>query len=301
MLKSLLSNEVFELLSERVDFGDVCEVRLRIGSPVVLNVKGINVCLKKNDGSFAIACREDIERVVSVASKHSLYTVENQIRQAFITAEKGYRIGISGEIVSEVYGNLKSIKNIYSVNIRVPHVVLNCSASVYKFLKGVDGVKSTLVISPPGAGKTTFLRDLCYQMSKEPRPQNILVIDERYEIAGVKNGVPTINVVAFCDIISGSTKEFGFEAGIRSLAPDCIITDEISGDRDIECVLSALKSGVRVIASAHSDSFEKITSNPNFQKLIEYRAFERYVVLSKLERMGKCEGIFDQSFKCIYS
>ena len=300
MLEKLLSNTVYKSINNNFDNSFIEEVRLRINCPVVVKYKGTCICLKDEFGSLMVADRQDIERVISVASNYSLYTVENQIKQAFITAEKGYRIGLSGEIITEFGENIKSLKNIYSVNIRVPHIILNCSFCVYKMLKINGAVGNTLILSPPGAGKTTLIRDLSYQLSKEKIPLNVLLLDERYEIAGVKNGVPTIKVGDCCDILSGSTKEFGFNQGIRSLAPDVIITDEIGSILDSQSIYKAINSGVRVIATIHAESIDMLKDKVETKDLLNNQCFDRYVVLSKNGFPGKLEGIYDKNLKCIY-
>ena len=300
MLEKLLGTKIYGALEACFDISKVQEVRLRVNAPIIVCYKGINICLKNPSGDLVFAKAEDIARVVSEASNHSLYTVENQIKQAFITAECGYRIGLSGEMVGDSVGGFRSIKNIYSVCIRVPHLVLGCSASVYKFLKSENGIRSTLVISPPGAGKTTILRDLCHQMSSEEVPQNILVVDERYELAGVKNGQPSIDIGGCCDILSGASKSFGFGYGIRSLRPDVIVTDELGTLDDVDGVAHALSSGVKVLASVHADSINMLLHKPILGRLIDQRLFERYVVLSNKRGVGTCEGVFDENLKCLY-
>ena len=301
MLEKLLSNHIYYALRSRFDLEFVFEVRIRANAPIVINYKGINTIVKNEAGKIIIGTKNDIERVVQVASNYSLYTVENQLKQAFITAEKGYRIGLSGEIVSECGASgIRSIKNIYSVNIRVPHKILNCSFKVFNYIYSNNEIKNTLIISPPGAGKTTYLRDICYQFSKLEKPHNILLIDERYEIAGVKNGEQTIDVGGFVDILSGASKAFGLSQGIRSLKPDIIVTDEIGTKEDFEAVTYAINSGVKVITTIHSENIEMLYEKEGLKSIIDSRYFDRYIVLSNDSGVGQCIGIYDKNLKCLY-
>jgi len=300
MLKLLLGNYIYGELLKGYNVSHIYEVRIRIKKPIVINYRGINIYLKDTNGKIIIASKSDIERVIMVASNHSLYTVENQLKQAFITAEMGYRIGVAGEMVCNSVDGYKSIKNIHSVNIRVPHFIKNCSEKIYKYIKNEYSVKSTLIISPPGAGKTTLLRDLCLQMSNGLKPINILLVDERYEIAAVKDGVACIDVGICTDIISGSSKTFAFENGIRSLKPDVIVVDELAGQDDVVGVKNAISSGVSVVASIHSSSIENLWKKTDSKILLESKLFDRYILLSDSRDPGKIAGIFDEDYKCIY-
>ena len=301
MLKSLLGNKVFEVLERNFCLDYIFEVRMRNSKPLVVNYNGIMV-EPKLDGKPVIATSSDIERVISVASNFSLYTVENQIKQAFITAEKGYRIGISGEIVNNIgQSTIKTIKNVYSVNIRVPHKIENCSYKLFKYIASNSEFKNTLIISPPGAGKTTMIRDLCCQFSKLNSPVNILLLDERYEIAGVKNGNTSIDVGCYTDILSGASKDFGFAQGIRALKPDIIVTDELMGREDLQGVKYAINSGVKVIATIHAKNIEMLKLKSDFLSMINDKYFERYVVLSLKNNPGNIDSIYDENLKCLYT
>ena len=300
MLNKLLGEKLYSMICSRYNIEHVYEVRIRCNSPIVINYMGINVYLKNSFNEVVLGDKSDIERVISISSNYSLYTVENQIKQAFITAENGYRIGLSGEIVSECgISGIRSIKNIYSVNIRVPHLIHNCSYKIFKYICN-SKIKNTLIISKPGAGKTTYLRDICYQFSKLNKPYNVLLIDERYEIAGVKNGLPSIEIGGCVDILSGASKEFGFNQGIRSLKPDVILTDELQSEKDYMAVIRAINSGVNVIATIHASSIEMLKQKEDFKEIINGRYFDNYILLSNNETPGKCEGVYDKNFKLIY-
>ena len=223
MLENILPCDLYEIIRDKLSLEKLCEIRLRINQPITINISGffsyLSISGMTSKKESAIICtKRHIEEVVYKASDCSLYAINGQIKQGFITIKGGIRIGLSGEIVEEG-GVIKTIKNFTSVNIRVPHFVQNCSLNALKFITE-DGFKNTLIISPPGAGKTTFLRDLAWQFSYQNYGYNLLIIDERNEIAAVTNGVPELDVGAFSDVYSNCPKFFGLVQGIRSIRPD---------------------------------------------------------------------------------
>ena len=52
-----------------------------------------------------------------------------------------------------------TIKDFQGINIRIPHTIRNCSLMAFDYLVD-EAVKNTLIISSPGCGKTTFLREV---------------------------------------------------------------------------------------------------------------------------------------------
>lgn len=148
------------------------EMRLRAGKPVVVNYKGKYSYLCERGlsetatGSLTAACAE-LEEIVFRASEFSVYSVTEQLRQGFLTGNLGERIGLAGAFVYED-GKTFTVKEITSLNIRIPHEVLGCADTVYaRCLQ--NGLQNILLISAPGRGKTTILRDLPADLPKTDR------------------------------------------------------------------------------------------------------------------------------------
>lgn len=301
MLFDLLPQPICESL-KNYNEQKIYELRLRINCKIVMNYGGRNILLEDKEKNPVIATRDVIDFVVRKATENSIYAYNNQMKQGFITAKGGLRLGIAGESVVSDDFMPKTLKDICSINIRVPHQVKDCSKVAFKFIySGCSGLKNTLIISPPGAGKTTFLRDIACQISKiQDKIYNTLVVDERFEIASVVDGYPMLDVGEFSDIVSGATKKFAFENGIRALRPDVILTDELISENDAKACENAIMSGVKVIASVHANNLREFESKKEFKELVNSRCFERYVVLSCKNGMGTCEGIFDENRTCIY-
>ena len=152
-------------------------------------------------------------------------------------------------------------------------------------------MKNTLVVSPPGAGKTTFIRDFVYQLSEKNYCLNILVLDERGEISGGGK----LNLGKFADILSFANKRQGFEQGIRALAPNLIVTDEIGGIEDVEALQYATNCGVNVLATVHASNIEDLKQKEGFDELLKNKYFSRFVFLSSRQGPGTLEAIYNEN------
>ena len=297
-MKNLLPTWLYLAISKEFPEEYVYELRVRLNKPLLINFKGRPYELIINDGTSNepyIASGDLISYIVSVATKQSLYAYAEQIKKGYISTDNGVRIGLCG---TGVYNdeNLSMLKQITSLNIRFGHKIYGCSKDIIKFVLDGDTVKNTLIISPPGAGKTTLLRDLIFKLSNEFCIQNILVVDERFELAGLAQEFDLGNNV---DVISGTNKKFAFTDGLKVMNPSVIVADEIADEEDIESIKSASTSGVKVIATAHAKNIEELNKRKNFENFVS-DFFERVVVLSKRNGVGTIEGVFTPSGKCVF-
>ena len=293
MLNKILPEKIFKILDEKVNLKAVNELRFRADKPIVICVSGKNYFLTENGVSSNLnnalyASKIAIEDIIFRASECSIYSVNEQIKRGFIVTDSGIRIGIGGNVVEE-NGQIKTMTNFSSCNMRFPHNVKNCSLCAYPYIVHDEKIENTLIISPPNAGKTTFLKDFVSQLSERKLSYNVLLLDERGEL---DNNVDS----NFFDKIAFSTKKVGFENGIRSLSPDLIVTDEIGQEEDIDAIIYAITSGISVLATTHADSMETFLKKPLFQKVIKEKIFKRYVLLSKRNGPGTFEGVYNENF-----
>ncbi len=272
------------------------EIRIRVKQPVIVRF-GTNFYLGENGitdkKEYALMCSYDeMQDIIFKACECSVYAYNEQLKQLFITLKDGQRIGVCGETVFED-GHIKTIKNFSSINIRLLHQVPNCSSKALPFLFDENGVKNTLIVAPPGAGKTTFLRDVCYQLSSKHIVSNLLILDERGEIAQKFDDETIFNVGENTDVLSYSTKEFGILNGIRVFTPTAIAMDELASPLDVSALDYAIGSGVKIIATAHAQNLKELFRKPHFKRLLEDKVFDRFVVLSNKNGVGTLEGVFD--------
>ena len=296
MLDKILPNDIYKILKYKVNLNSINEIRMRADKPIVLQIGGKRIFLGENGVTSNIkdaiyASKIMVEDVIFRASECSLYSVNEQIKKGFIVTEGGIRLGLGGDIIEE-NGQIKTMTNYSSVNIRLPHEVRNCSLSTFDYLVNVNGVMNTLIVSPPGAGKTTFLRDFIYQLSERNYAYNVLVLDERGELDIGQKGC----IGSFSDKISFARKSIGFENGIRSLSPNIIVTNELVQKEDIDAILYAINSGVKIFASIHSDSLENLSKKPFFKPILAEKVFQRYVLLSMRNGPGTVEGVYNENF-----
>lgn len=301
-LLSYLNVKVRDVVSkEDVVLKEAVEIRLRINSPILIKTSKRDLFLDEN----IIINKRDIDDIVGSFTKNSIHAFENEINKGYITVEGGHRVGLCGDCIYDKTG-LKGFKNITSLNIRIAREFPGCSQKILKYLITPDkNIYNTLIIGPPLSGKTTLIRDMAKNLSdgfKNPYFEgcDITLIDERGEISAVYNGVPQMNTGRRTDILSYCKKNDGFFMSIRALSPKLIISDELGSVNDFEIVQYALKSGVKIIATAHGFSLDDVKKNLYLRNIIENNFFERAFILNK--RPLKVNEVYDfQRNRVIYN
>jgi stage III sporulation protein AA len=218
------------------------EIRLRCGLGAWLCLPGRTVRLPSPVGPA------EMEETVEKATKSSLYTAEESLRHGYFTAEGGYRLGFGGCLILRE-GEPAGFRSISSVSIRIPHAVHCVSDELLARLEGC----SVLVYSPPGGGKTTFLRDLVRRISDGG--VRVSLVDERGELAALSGGVPQFDVGCHTDVLEGCPKLAASEMLLRTMSPQVLAVDELTG-REMPLLSSGLASGVRLLATAHASDLE---------------------------------------------
>lgn len=301
-LKKLLPPTVYNSVADNLDAEKLQEIRLRAEKPVCVryNNKSVYLTEKGVSSSYAHALSvsaEDIRNVVVAASEHSVYAYNDDIIRGYITLSDGLRLGVCGEVVTDG-GKILTVKNYSSLNLRIPHEIKGCASCIMHDI--VSNFCRVLIVSPPGAGKTTMLRDIARQLSELADAPNVLIADERGEIACASGGVGGMDVGIRSDVITGSTKSHAFECAVRSMRPDVIVTDEIFGEKDIDILREAVGCGIAVIASAHSSSPDMFRRRSIAGEMVRYGLFERYYFLSDDFGAGHVAEICDSSLNKVY-
>ena len=281
-----IANEVKSFLLK----DSIQEIRIKVNKPVIINLSSKEVILN------SIVTLDDIKQILVRVSNYSLYAYEEEIKQGYITIKGGHRIGIAGECVLS-QGEVRTIRNISSLNIRICREVKGCSNEVMKFITENNRVFNTLIVSPPKCGKTTILRDIARNISNGMPINSLMgkkvsIIDERSEIASCFNGIPQLDVGIRSDILDNCLKKDGMIMAIRSLSPDILICDEIGTEGDMEALNMAFNSGVNIIVSIHGYSIEDIYRRRIFKDLLENSILDRIIVLSNKNGPGTIENAY---------
>ena len=279
-----------QLYIEQIDVDKLYEIRLRLNYPIILKLQcGIGYLTLNGfsfDSSKALTCEYGfIDEILSNVTENSMYAFNDRLKSGFLTTNDGIRIGIAGECVTD-NNKVITVKNITSLNIRIPHFVTGCSNGIFDKICDGKNILNSLIVSTPGFGKTTILKDLAFQVNKLIK-KPILIIDERGEFFNVFGE----NI----DIIKYSDKLYAFNYALRSMSPYVVITDELVTLNDWDCVRNANESGVRIIASCHSDSIEKLVMKEYFSKYI----FERYFLLECKDSPGILKNVYNGELNII--
>lgn len=194
----------------------------------------------------------------------------------------GFRVGLCGSAVVKD-GEVTNLKQISSAVIRISREQKGIAQAVAPRLFRDGRFVSTLLLSPPGGGKTTLLRDLVRQLSQGEGvpPQRITLIDEREEIAVMYRGQPQMDVGPRTDVLSGCPKALAIPMALRAMNPQIIAVDEITVREDIAAMAAAAHCGVRFLATIHADGRQELGRKPLFSQLLKARVFEKAVTIRR--------------------
>lgn len=274
-----------------LDSGAVREIRIRVN-------RRVRVLAECEIGLPFVYGERELEDIFRYLCHDSVYAYDEERKQGYLAVEGGHRVGITGEVIKIAEGYI--VKYIRYINIRIAHEKKGLARIIAPYLHVISGrgqPLNTLIISPPGLGKTTLLRDIIRIVSDGECGFcgcNVGVIDERGELAGAYRGSATLDCGGRTDVVTGSDKRHGIEVLVRTFSPRMIAIDEIGNNSDAEAIIHAGVSGCAVLATAHGGSVEDVMRNNELGELLRLKIFDRLLVLSMDESKVRYFEIFDK-------
>ncbi len=279
------------------------EIRLRAGMPLSVWMDN-RECFVDRQGRIvdrperaARPAPGELEELLKHLCRYSVYAFADEIRQGFLTVQGGHRVGLAGQVILDGEGRIKNMKYIRYLNIRIAHQVRGAADPVIPCIYKEGHVMNTLLISPPGGGKTTMLRDIIRQVSEGTaygEGVNVSVVDERSEIAGSYLGVSQNDVGIRTDVLDGCPKVEGMMLLIRSMAPQVLAVDELGSIEDVQALLLASGCGCKLLATVHGGSLEEVRHKNYMRYVMEEGLFERYVMLDRKTGIYRIAGVYDK-------
>lgn len=230
---------------------------------------------------------DDLSLTVELATRASFQVASERLRQGFLPLRGGHRLGLCGSVTVQ-NGELSGFRELSSLALRIARPAPGFGRTVADGMTDGGGIRSTLILSPPGYGKTTLLRDVLRLLSGE-HSLRIGLADERGEVAGLWRGTPQLDVGATTDVLDGCPKAQGLLMLLRGMNPQLLAADEITAPADVDALTQAANCGVALIATAHAASPEELRRRPLYRRLLNQRCFSRICVIHRRGAERWCE------------
>ena len=254
------------------------EFRLRAGRPMT-------VLLPAGEEALEIVVEpEELETLCDLATEFSRYAAAETLREGYLSVRGGFRIGLCGSAVMKS-GDNTNLKNFSSAVIRIARERQGIANELTPQLFRNGRFLNTLILSPPGGGKTTLLRDLVRQLSENG--QRISLIDERGEVAVMYRGEPQMDVGPHTDVLDACPKSLGIPMVLRAMNPKIIAVDEITVQEDLKAMSLAAGCGVGLLATIHAADVTELMEKPLYRQLLEDKVFRLVIRIIRTDA-GRC-------------
>lgn len=283
------------------------EIRIRVDRPVILKYPE-----GKEDILDHVVTQNEILNILQSLCNNSIYSYQSQICDGYITLQGGHRVGITGNVAMKD-GKITNVNYVFSLNFRIAREIIGASDEILKEVitrinsqnnfKNSNNdtsnleINNTLIVSKPGCGKTTVLRDLVRNISN--MGFTVSLIDERGEIASMYKGIPQNDIGLRTDVMDNVTKSLGMKIAVRTMAPQVIVADEIGTEGDLEAINYGICSGVKGIFTAHGSDISELRQNETLNKLYEEKLFKRIIFLENRGKMGKVYYLDRNMYKTV--
>ena len=251
---------------------DIEELRFRAGQP-----PSAKTAAEETPLALEAVTSAELREILSRAAQYSLHSYTDSLRHGFVTLAGGHRLGVCGTAAEED-GRILGVRGLSSINLRIAHQAEDLQEYIARWV-GTDKPQSTLILSPPGYGKTTLLREWVRYFSD--RGFTAAVADERSEIAALADGVPQLAVGRCTDVMEGCSKWQAAVMLLKTMSPALLALDEITAPEDAKAVSLCTHCGTAVLACAHAAGLADLRRRPLYRKLLALGAFHQAIIIEK--------------------
>lgn len=257
------------------EWGELEEIRLRPHAPMLLRFRN-----GEQELSGVEVLPGELELILELASRASLYTVLPQLRQGYLTLKGGHRLGVCGSVRLRE-GEIHAVSPLSSLNLRLARQVWGAGEGLIERLCPGGAFRSALILAPPGAGKTTLLRDVvrCLSDGVNCLPRRVGLADERGEVAALYKGTPQLDVGRRTDVMEGCPKAQALMLLLRGMNPQVLCGDEITAPGDVRAMEMAAGCGVELLCTAHGCGREDLLRRKLYREMLEQGIFHTLVTI----------------------